>query len=71
MTPALAIVEPLSHTARPDTEALGRQITELCGYLYAATYRLLVLIRDFDEQGGWQQAGLCSCAHWLSSAASA
>ena len=65
MTAALATVEPLTHSARPDTEALGRQITELCGYLYAATYRLLVLIRDFDEQGGWEQAGLCSCAHWL------
>ena len=62
---ALATVEPCSPTLRPDADALGRQITELCGYLYAATYRLLVLIREFDEQGGWEHAGLCSCAHWL------
>ncbi|MCJ7555976.1 MAG: hypothetical protein MUP90_03560, partial [Gammaproteobacteria bacterium] len=46
-------------------ERLGDQITELCGYIYAATYRLLVLIREFDEQGYWNQPGLCSCAHWL------
>ena len=46
-------------------EQLGNQITELCGYIYAATYRLLVLIREFDEQGYWQSEGLCSCAHWL------
>ena len=31
----------------------------------AATYRLLVLIREFDEAGGWEQPGLASCAHWL------
>ena len=46
-------------------DQLGDQITELCGYIYAATYRLLVLIREFDEQGYWQEPGLCSCAHWL------
>jgi hypothetical protein len=46
-------------------EQLGDQITELCGYIYAATYRLLVLIREFDEQGYWQSEGLCSCAQWL------
>jgi len=46
-------------------DQLGSQITELCGYIYAATYRLLVLIREFDEQGYWQSPGLCSCAHWL------
>lgn len=62
MTTALAAISP---APRPNTEALGRQITELCGYIYAATYRLLVLIREFDEQDGWHQYGLCSCAHWL------
>ena len=46
-------------------DQLGEQITELCGYIYAATYRLLVLIREYDEQGYWNQPGLCSCAHWL------
>ena len=65
MTVALAAVPSSPSSARADTEALGRQITELCGYIYAATYRLLVLIREFDEQDGWHQYGLRSCAHWL------
>ncbi len=62
MTTALTAISPSPH---PNTETLGRQITELRGYIYAATYRLLVLIREFDEQDGWHQHGLCSCAHWL------
>ena len=54
------------HTDRiKDVEQLGAEITELSAYIYAATYRLLVLIREFDERGGWHQPGLCSCAHWL------
>ena len=65
MTTALAAVPSSAPSSCSDTEALGRQITELCGYIYAATYRLLVLIREFDEQDGWHQHGLCSCAHWL------
>jgi hypothetical protein len=47
------------------SEVLGAEITELCSYIYAATYRLLVLIREFDEEGCWQLNGICSCAHWL------
>ena len=46
-------------------ERLGTEITELCSYIYAATYRLLVLIHGFDEAEGWAQPGLCSCARWL------
>jgi hypothetical protein len=34
-----------------DSEKLGDEITELCGYIYAATHHLLELIQ--------------SCAHWL------
>ncbi len=48
-----------------DTVALGREIVDLCTHIHAATYRLLVRIREFDNAGGWQQPGLCSCAHWL------
>lgn len=47
------------------SEKLGAEITELCGYIYAATYRLLILIREFDENGYWELPGLVSCAHWL------
>src|SRR5690606_22715687 len=50
---------------RLEGERLGAEITELCGYLYAGTYRLLTLIRTFDEKGYWGGPGDCSCAHWL------
>lgn len=46
-------------------EALANEITELCSYLYAAEYQLLVKIREFDENGYWGGPGLASCAHWL------
>ena len=46
-------------------EALANEITELCSCLYAAEYKLLVKIREFDEKEYWAQQGLCSCAHWL------
>ncbi len=48
-----------------ESEKLGAEITELCGYIYAATFRLLTLIREFDEKNYWGLPGLCSCAHWL------
>lgn len=51
--------------ARETADALANEITTLCGYLYAGTYRLLTLIREFDETRGWEGPGLSSCAHWL------
>ena len=62
---AISTAEPQLNKHYIEGEQLGDQITELCGYLYAATYRLLVLIHEFDEQGYWHLQGLCSCAHWL------
>ena len=59
---------PTNHPLHPKyikSEVLGAEITELCSYIYAATYRLLTLIREFDEEGCWQLGGICSCAHWL------
>jgi hypothetical protein len=46
------------------TEALGDQIAVLAARLHAATYELLVLLREFDERTGWNN-GFTSCAHWL------
>lgn len=63
MAVAEQFTEPESCYARG--EKVGAEITELCGCLYAATYRLLVLIRQFDEEKLWGLPGLCSCAHWL------
>jgi hypothetical protein len=56
---------PNPHPIHTKGARLGREITELCGYLFAGTYRLLVLIREFDEERYWHGPGLCSCAHWL------
>ena len=49
---------------RAELERLGDRIAELSARIQAATYELLVLIRDFDERTGW--SGCTSCAHWLS-----
>ena len=48
---------------RDDAQRLGDDIAELSARIQAATYELLVLIRDFDAREGW--AGFTSCAHWL------
>lgn len=47
-----------------DLDRLGNEIAELSAHIQAATYRLLVLIREFDARGGWG-TGFRSCAHWL------
>lgn len=46
-------------------EDLAAEITELSAHLYAATYRLLVLIHEFDKNNCWEYLGMASCAHWL------
>ncbi len=43
--------------------ALGDRIAELSARIHAATWELLILIRQFDERNGW--AGCTSCAEWL------
>jgi len=62
---AFRSVETHLHPDYVEGKKLGAEITELCAYIYAATYRLLVLIREFDEKELWAEPGLCSCAHWL------
>lgn len=44
---------------------LGDQIVELAAHLHAATHRMLTLLADFDERGGWKAGGHRSCAYWL------
>ncbi|HEX5107169.1 MAG TPA: DUF222 domain-containing protein [Vicinamibacterales bacterium] len=46
-------------------QQLGAQIAELAARLHAATYELLVLLREFDAANGWNN-GFRSCAQWLS-----
>jgi hypothetical protein len=56
---------PDPHPHAVDLNRLGAQLTELAAHLDAAQYRFLVLVEAFDRQGGWQQPGVHSCAHWL------
>jgi len=46
------------------TDALGERIAELAARIHAATYELLVMLREYDTQKGWNN-GFLSCAHWL------
>ena len=57
---------PLLSTTEPATvEQLGEAIADIAAGIHAATYQLLVLLREFDARSGWNN-GFMSCAHWLS-----
>ena len=51
-------------TGMSNKERIGEEIATLAARIDAATYELLLLIRKFDEQEGWN-CGFLSCAHWL------
>jgi hypothetical protein len=46
-------------------EELDQNILDLCTRINAATYELLMLVREFDERGGFLKWGLQNCAEWL------
>ena len=46
-------------------DELDRDIVNLAARINAATYELLVLVRQFDERAGWLKWGLGGCAEWL------
>ena len=46
-------------------EDLDQQIVALNFRMVADEYAMLLLIREFDERGGWLKWGSTSCAHWL------
>ncbi len=55
-----------THTERhPSIDELDRAIVSLSARINAASYELLLLIRRFDERGGWLQWGFANCAEWL------
>lgn len=62
-----SIMKPAAseHSELTPIEDLDRNILNLCTRINAATYELLVLIRQFDERAGWLQWGLQNCAEWL------
>lgn len=59
----LAPIQPMQDPLG-DVDRLGDEIAELSAQIQAATYQLLLLIREFDSRGGWN-TGFRSCAHWL------
>ncbi len=42
-----------NRTETADLQRLGDEIAELAAHLHAAMYRLLVMLREFDEREGW------------------
>lgn len=62
LPPARALARP--RPALSPLEALGERIAQLSAEISAATYQLLVMLREFDERSGWN-TGFRSCAHWL------
>ncbi len=61
ITAAIPLAERLHKCEQIDQ--LGEDIAELAAHISAATYELLVMIREFDDAKGWNNAR--SCAHWL------
>ena len=46
-------------------DALESKITELWGYLNAATARFLALVAEFDREEAYARHGLVNTAQWL------
>ena len=62
--PITSVTKAVALQRQTETVALGNAIAELAARIQAATYELLVMVREFDERGGWGR-GFQSCAHWL------
>ena len=60
MMPVKAPKDPLL-----SIDELDRGIVNLATRINAATYELLLLVRQFDERAGWLQWGFQNCAEWL------
>jgi hypothetical protein len=59
---------PAADTAPADRRSiddLDREICALARHMNAQTYRLLMLVREFDDRFGWAKWGLRNCAEWL------
>ena len=49
----------------PAIDDLDRAIVKLAARINAASYELLVLVRRFDERGGWLKWGFSNCSGCL------
>jgi hypothetical protein len=57
---AVAMLTAVPNSFYDESAKPAAEITELSSYIYAATCRLLVPIREFDEKKYWGLPGLCS-----------
>jgi hypothetical protein len=59
---------PSPSRTRPDRsiDQLDAEICRLASRVNAVNYRLLVLVREFDDRLGWAKWSFPSCAEWLS-----
>ena len=48
-----------------EIDRLGDEIAVISAQIQAATYELLVRLREFDRREGWGHHGAKSCAQWL------
>ena len=55
----------ISPLAERSIDDLHLEIRRLARHMNAETYRMLVLVRDFDDRFGFARWGLPSCAEWL------
>ena len=51
--------------ANRSIDDLDAAICTLARQMNAQTYRLLMLVREFDDRLGWAKWGLRNCAEWL------
>ena len=49
----------------PSIDELDREIFSLATEINVASYRLLILVREFDDRFGWAKWSFTSCAEWL------
>jgi len=62
----MVAADRLENTSVPaSVDALDEAIVSLSRTIDQSTYRLLVLIREFDERAGWLKWATTSCAEWL------
>ena len=56
---------PSSRRSHGSIDELDVAIRTLAREMTTATYRMLMLVREFDDRCGWQKWGFRSCAEWL------
>ena len=54
-----------ANTPPVSIDELDVAIVSCAAHINAATYELLMLVRQFDERGGYLRWGLGNCAEWL------